>query len=66
MFTTYDRVTSHFMQPEPCIDCLTICCCLPCAVAQHTLEVEEGLPGPDLKGTTTVAEAKDVEPVPHS
>ena len=62
MFTTYDRVTSHFMQPEPCIDCLTICCCLPCAVAQHTLEVEQGLPEADVE----VAAVKGVELAPHN
>lgn len=32
------------LQPEPCEDCLTMCCCLPCAVAQHTLEIEDGFP----------------------
>lgn len=28
--------------PEPCLDCLTAVCCAPCAVGQHTLEIERG------------------------
>jgi len=31
-------------KPSPCLDCLSIACCLPCSVAQHTQEIEKGLP----------------------
>jgi len=31
------------IEPEPVGDCLKVVCCGPCATAQHTLEIEEGL-----------------------